>query len=82
MRAGGLPGVVDWTRFRTMGVDLLIVGVLVVLVALGFAFYTVCPSPGACQTAVDVPTLLPGLTFVALGAFLTVMSRRQKTKTG
>ncbi len=70
----------DWTRFRTVGVDLVIVGVLVIVVASGFAFYPVCSGSGGCTTAVDVPTLLPGLTLVAAGIFLTVMSRRQKSK--
>lgn len=70
----------DWTRFRTVGVDLLIVGVLVLVIAFGFALYPVCTAAGSCTTAVDIPTLSPGIVLLAAGIFLTVMSRRRRTK--
>ncbi len=72
------PGPVDWTRFRTVGVDLLIVGVLVLVVAFGFALSDVCTSPGVCHTDVNWPTLSPGLVLAGAGVFLTFMSRRKK----
>lgn len=68
----------DWTRFRALGFDLLLVGVLVLLVAAGFSIYDQCPASGSCSTVVDWVTLSPAIVLVAMGAFLTYMARRKR----
>ena len=65
-----------------MGIDLLIVGILILLVASGFAFYTVCPSTGPCHTEVDWLTLLPAISLLTAGSFLTAMARIHRSKAG
>lgn len=67
---------VDWTRFRTVGFDLILVGVLVIALSLSLAVYTLCPQ--GCPVQVDWPTLSPGMTLLAAGVFLTYMARKQK----
>lgn len=68
----------DWLRYRTVGLDLLLVGILVLLVSLGFAPSTSCSPSGLCAAEVDWPTLTPALSLLAVGAFVLVMGRRQK----
>ena len=73
----GLPSPVNWARFRTMGIDLVIVGILVLLVSAGFAFSADCPTPATCALQVDWPTVSPALGLIAAGLFLTYMARRK-----
>ena len=65
-----------------MGFDLLFVGILILLVASGFAFYTVCPSTGPRQTDVDRHTLLPAISHLPAGAFPTARARNHRSKAG
>ena len=67
----------EWSRFRALGVDLLIVGLLVLIVAAGFSVYDTCPTPTSCTTAIDWVTLSPAIGLIAAGAFLTFTSRRK-----
>ncbi len=70
---------VDWPRYRTIGIDLLIVGILVLAVSATFAFSTVCPMPETCALQVDWPTISPAIGLIAAGAFLSYMARRRRT---
>ncbi len=58
------------------------VGVVVLVISSGFAFYAVCPNPGNCQIEIDWPTLSPGIVLAAAGAFLLFMARRRKKSPG
>ncbi len=80
MKRTRLPGRVDWARYRTMGIDLVIVGVLILVISSGFAFYSVCPNPGICHTEVDWPTLSPAIALIVVGAFVLVMALLQKRR--
>ncbi len=82
MRPANPPRPVDWARYRTVGIDLLLVGVVVLVISSGFAFYAVCPNPGNCQIEIDWPTLSPGIVLAAAGAFLLFMARRRKKSPG
>ncbi len=68
----------NWTRFRALGLDLLIVGILVLLVAAGFSIYDQCPTSGSCYIVVDWLTLSPAIALLAVGGFLTFMARRNR----
>lgn len=74
------PSGVDWMRLRTVGIDLMIVGALVLLISLGLALDNVCPAPTTCSTRVDWATLSPSLALLAVGAFTFYMSRRKTHK--
>ncbi len=80
MRAPRLPCRVDWARYRTMGIDLVVVGVLILVISSGFAFYSVCPNPGICYTEVDWPTLSPAIALIVVGVFVLIMALLQKRR--
>ncbi len=75
MRARGVPRRVEWARYRTLGFDLLLVGILVLIVSAGFAVSTVCPYPSVCSFAVDWPTLSPALALIAAGSVISALAR-------
>ncbi len=55
----------------------MIVGVLVLVVSIGFALYTVCATPTTCTTQLDWATLSPSLLLLVMGAAMFVLARRQ-----